>query len=556
MFRKRKIKNLEIYPDEIFMDSKNIPAFDIYRFEGKLEKPISKNSFLSISIVFIIIGIFFLTKLFSLQILDGKIYAERSENNRLRIVLIQPNRGIIYDRKGERLAWNGNDSRLYADLRGLSHVLGYVGLPSEQDLKDKNVSYEAIIGKEAIEKKYQEILGGKPGFKILEMDAENNIVSESTQTAPTDGENINLAIDSKLQSRFFEIMESVIKERGFQGGAGMVIDINNGEVLSCVSYPEYNSEILSKGEPKEKINDFIQDENKPFLNRTISGLYAPGSSIKPLIALAALNEGIILPQKQIYSAGSISLPNPFFPDKKNIFHDWKAHGWVDMRRAIAVSSDVYFYEIGGGFEEVKGLGINKIEDYAKRFGLGIETGIDLIGEEKGFIPNPEWKTRDPNDPIWRIGDTYNISIGQGAFQVTPLQMAVLAATIANDGKIIKPSLISKGEENLVFRTVNIPKDYFKVVKEGMRMAVLEGTAAGINVPFVDIAAKTGTAELGPAKTHVNSWIIGFFPYEKPRFAFSIVLEKGSAQNLIGATFVARQLFEWMSVYTPEYLSNN
>ena len=164
------------------------------------------------------------------------------------------------------------------------------------------------------------------------------------------------------------------------------------------------------------INGYINNKNKPFINRAISGLYAPGSVVKPFVALAALSEGIISPEKKIFSAGQISIPNPFFPDKKTIFKDWKAHGWVDMRQALAVSSDVYFYEIGGGFEDVKGLGINKIYEYAKKFGLGEKTGIDLLGEAEGTVPSPAVKEKNnPADPLWRVGDTYISAIGQGYF---------------------------------------------------------------------------------------------------------------------------------------------
>lgn len=544
----------EIYPDEIFMDSKNIPEFDTSRFEGRIEKPINKKSLSGVAIVFIVIGVLFSVKIFNLQILNGGAYAQRSENNTLRKDFIIANRGIIYDRNGVKLAWNGSDARLYAGFYGLSHVLGYVGLPSEKDVAaNGKILLEAPLGREGVEKSYNDILGGEPGIKIVETDSQNNIVSESTQKNPEKGEDINLAIDSRVQEQFFKIMQSVAEERRFGGGAGIIIDVENGDLLSLISYPEYSSQILSQGEPKEKIDEYIINPQKPFLNRAVSGLYSPGSIIKPVMALAALNEGVISPDKQIYSSGSISLPNPFFPELKSVFRDWKAHGWVDMRRAIAVSSDVYFYEIGGGFEGLKGLGIKKIGEYVGRIGLGKITGIDLFGEEEGLVPSPEWKEKNsPDDPAWRIGDTYNVSIGQGAYQVTPMQMAVMAAALANNGKILEPGLVS-GEMDLV-EDIGIPEDYFKIVKEGMRMAVTEGTASALSVPYVRVAAKTGTAELGVYKKHVNSWIIGFFPYEKPKYAFAVVMEEGPAENTVGALFVMRQLLDWMSIHAPEYLA--
>ncbi|MFA4890083.1 MAG: penicillin-binding transpeptidase domain-containing protein [Candidatus Paceibacterota bacterium] len=556
MFKKRK-KDPSIYPDEIFMDSKNIPGFDVQQMEGKIERPISKRSFYGAVSVFLAIGLLFATKIFFLQAVHGEDYAKRSESNSLKKIFIIPNRGIIYDRNKEKLAWNDIDLRKYAEAGGFGHVLGYLGLPSEEDLaNNKDAIREAVTGKNGIEKIYEKMLFGEAGVKISEVDSQNNVISESLQKQPEQGKDAILTIDSKIQAQLFNSIKSTAEERGFKGGAGIILDANNGEVLSLVSYPEYNSEILSKGEQKEKIKEFIGDTNKPFLNRAISGLYAPGSIIKPLIAIAALNEGVITPEKQIFSAGFISLPNPFFPDKKSIFKDWKAHGWVDMRRALAVSSDVYFYEVGGGFEGQKGLGIKKIEEYAEKFGFDLKTKIDLNGETNGTVPNAELKAKSsPEDPIWRIGDTYNASIGQGYFHVTPIEMAVYAAAVANSGKIIQPHLLRDNSKNnlQIIRDLNIPQNYFQVVHEGMRMGVTEGTASALNIWGVNIAAKTGTAEVGAAKKYVNSWIIGFWPYNNPKYAFALVMEKGPYANLVGAPAVMRQLLDWMSVNTPEYL---
>ena len=193
------------------------------------------------------------------------------------------------------------------------------------------------------------------------------------------------------------------------------------------------------------------------------------------------------------------------------------------------------------------------------FGLNKETGIDINGELYGVIPSPELKSKNnPDDPIWRIGDTYNTSIGQGYFLITPIQMAVYAATIANNGQIIKTRIVNDpvqekiDEQNVHSQKVEIPESYFKIVKEGMRMAVTEGTAQGLNMQDIKIAAKTGTAEAG--SKYIHSWVIGFFPYENPKYVFTVVLEKGPAGNLIGSPFVMRQLFDWMTVNTPEYFT--
>jgi penicillin-binding protein 2 len=549
---KKKLSNRPLDPDEIFADEENFPGFDKYQFEGRLEKPIAKPTFIGIAVCFVILGGLLFAKIAHLEILRGEAYADRSKNNYLRAVSIFPSRGIIYDRNGKELAWN--DSlveeenlklvRAYSGQSGLGHVLGYTGIGSGGK----------IIGKDGIEKKYENSLGGVVGIKLIETDSKNEVVSESVIKTPANGKNLKLTIDAELQSAFYSILESVIRERGFNGGAGVVMDVRSGEVLALMSYPEYDSQILSRGKPEAVIKSYLENKQKPFVNRAISGLYAPGSIIKPMLALAALKEKIIDPAKQIFSSGSISLPNPFFPDKKNIFYDWKAHGWVDMRRALAVSSNVYFYTIGGGYEDIKGLGITKIEKYADLFGFGSETNIDLDKEEKGLIPSPALKALNPKDPVWRIGDTYNASIGQGDFQITPVQAAVYAAAIANNGRLVHPYLVAQ-EFPPAGETIDIPSEYFQIVREGMRMVVLEGTAQGLAGLGVKIAAKTGTAELeSEANKFVNSWIIGFLPYENPKISFSILLEKGRATNLVGGVFAARQLLEWMLIHTPRYLN--
>ena len=229
------------------------------------------------------------------------------------------------------------------------------------------------------------------------------------------------------------------------------------------------------------------------------------------------------------------------------------NGWTNMMEAIAVSSDVYFYEVGGGFENQKGLGIANIEKYSKLFGFADKTGIDLPDEKGGTIPSPEWKLANFKGDPWRIGDTYHTAIGQYGFQVTPMEMVRAVGSIANNGKLMTPHLILNDveKENQV-SLVNLDKEYFDTVHQGMRFAVTMGTAASLNVPYVNIAAKTGTAQLGIAKNKVNSWVIGFFPYDNPKYAFAIMMESGPNTNTVGAPSVMRQLIDWMSINTPEY----
>jgi penicillin-binding protein 2 len=272
------------------------------------------------------------------------------------------------------------------------------------------------------------------------------------------------------------------------------------------------------------------------------------------VALGALTESIISPEKQILSTGSISIQSPYDPNIKSVFTDWKAHGLVDMRTALAVSSNVYFYEVGGGFEGQRGLGITKLEKYYRMFGFGQTIPGDFFSGTSGIIPNPEWKKKNFKGEEWRLGDTYYTSIGQYGFQATPLQAARAVSAIANDGILLTPVITRSGQDEATgAETIPIDKNNIEIVKEGMRQGVLMGTAKGLNIPQVEIAAKTGTAELGVSKEKVNSWVIGFFPYKNPRYAFAVTMEKGSRHNVIGALYVVRQFIEWMTVNAPEYI---
>lgn len=555
-FRKRKFKQ-NIFPDEILIDSRNMPNFETSQFEGRFEKAIAKKTFIFFAGALALIAVFFASKLFYLQIVNGGEMASRSVNNKLKKEIIIPMRGVVYDRNNIILAWNGEEERLYADMDGLSHTLGYLGLPSKEDVEfDKNIILNSAVGKSGVEKNFEEKLRGIVGTALSERDSQGNVISESVQTYPQSGENIYLSVDARLQEEMYSVIGEIAHEKNFSGGAGVMIDVQTGEMIAMASWPEYDSQALTRGKPADEVNAYLNDSRKPFLNRTISGLYAPGSVVKPMVAIAALNEGVVSAEKQIFSSGSISVQNPFNPELKSVFKDWKAHGWVDMRRAIAVSSDVYFYEVGGGYEELRGLGINKLSEYAEMFGLGRGTGIDLPGEESGVVPSQEVKKKNnPNDPIWRLGDTYISSIGQGYFLTTPIEIAVYTAAIANNGVLLKPKIIKEdGLPEYKGKKIKIPDEYFKTVKEGMRMAVTEGTAQGLSRPEVKIAAKTGTAETGAGKRFIHSWITGFFPYENPKYAFTIILEKGPAGTTTGAPYAMSRILEWMSQNAPEYFN--
>ncbi|MEK7106499.1 MAG: penicillin-binding transpeptidase domain-containing protein, partial [Patescibacteria group bacterium] len=272
------------------------------------------------------------------------------------------------------------------------------------------------------------------------------------------------------------------------------------------------------------IKNYLQSSSKPLLNRSIDGVYTPGSIVKPFFALAALQENVISANKVLYTTGKLEIPNQYNPKLKSIFRDNANHGAVDMRKALAVSSNVYFYEIGGGFGDQKGLGISNLEKYARMFGLGQKTGINISGEREGNIPSIAWKAKKfPGDP-WRVGDTYNTAIGQYGFQVTPIQMVRAVGAVASRGVLQTPNILKLSTKP---EGVRLPIDdsAYTVVQEGMRRSVTEGTTTALNNETLHVAAKSGTAQINN-NTRVNSWVEGFFPFENPRFAFVVLMENG------------------------------
>ena len=409
----------------------------------------------------------------------------------------------------------------------------------------------------------EESLKGKIGSKLTEIDSSGEISSEAVQEPSVNGGNIYLTIDFALQKKAYESVKEIVTTRGFRGGSAIIIDVENGEVLTLVSYPGFDAEAMSRGKPRETIENILNDNaSKPLFNRAISGLYASGSIFKPILAIAGLEESIITPEKKILSTKSIAIPNPYDPSNPSIFYDSRENGWVDMRRALALSSNIYFYSVGGGLGDIKGLGVKKIGEWAAKFGLGELTNIDLPEEKKGFIPGPEWKKETNKvDPIWRLGDTYNLSIGQGNVQVTPLQMAVVAAAIANGGKVLEPHILKyiKKDGEVVFettprvkKTISIKPENLKVVHEGMVLTTSEGTAKALGTLKFSVAAKTGTAEIDSVN-RVNSWFMGFFPAEKPKYAMAVSMESGASASIVGASAAARQILEWLSIYRSELI---
>ncbi len=543
---KKKYQVYKIDPDEILIDSHNLPSFDTQQFEGRVERAISKRS-LNILFAFVIfISLFFIGRLGQIQIVKHEFYAKRSEQNSLDHIPVFADRGVVYDRNGVELIWNslGNEDvptfREYIKKEGFSSLLGYVSYPA----KDNNGNFwrERIVGKDGIEKDFDLELAGKNGKRLIETSVSGNILSGSVVEYPTPGDNVYLSIDARVQETLFNGIKSLAERSGYVGGGGAVMDIETGELIAITSYPEYNSSIISLGKDVETINSYMQGAGKVFLNRMTEGLYTPGSIVKPFLGIAALNEGVIDERKHIFSSGELRIPNPYNPKEFTIFKDNDSHGYVDLRKAIAVSSNIYFYQIGGGFGDQRGIGINNIEKYFRMFGLGEKTGIDISGELEGVIPSVEWKARVFNGDAWRVGDTYNTSIGQYGLQVTPIQVLRGVAGISSNGKLVNPT-IHKNFNNRVRQDIlDIAPNHYKAVQEGMRQVVTEGTGGPLRNSAVAVSAKTGTAQI-KSNTRVNSWVIGFFPSENPKYAFTVLMEDGPKTSS-GATYAMRPVIEW------------
>ncbi|MDO8443105.1 MAG: penicillin-binding transpeptidase domain-containing protein [bacterium] len=423
--------------------------------------------------------------------------------------------------------------RQYIDGPAFSHVLGYTGMSDKSN---------EIIGKTGIELSYDDILKGTDGKTIVYRDAKGNIFDKKIVEEPKNGESITLTIDADLQNYFYNSLNQALINLGRNSAVGLAINPQNGEVLSLISLPSFDNNIFSRSRNNAEKNRILNSVYAPLFNKAISGAYTPASTIKPMVGLAALAEGLIDPKKQILSIGYIEIPNPYDSTKPSRFLDWKANGWVDLYSALARSSNVYFYEVGGGFEDQKGLGIDKLKEYWQKFGLGKKTGIDLPSEAEGFLPDPVQKEADKND-IWRIGDTYNVSIGQGDLLVTPIQLISQIAAIGNGGYFYKPHVLKDAASETLIDFSNLG-NYIKEIKRGMGDAVSKhyGTANMLSSIPVGIGAKTGSSQVSN-NLKTNAFFVGFMPLENPQIAILVLIENAKEGSL-NAVPVAKDVLEW------------
>ncbi|HRY76775.1 MAG TPA: penicillin-binding protein 2 [Candidatus Paceibacterota bacterium] len=430
--------------------------------------------------------------------------------------------------------------RQYEEPFVFSHLLGYLGRVSSVDLeKDPDLLDFERIGKVGIEAVYEKELRGQPGQITILRNAAMEILGQSYGEQPKNGNNLYLTIDKEFQEYLYNRLRSQISGLGGErGGLAIAIDSKSGAVLALVSYPGFNANSFSEGISQEDFNALLNSKSKPLFNRTVTGLYNPGSTIKPIMAAAGLEEGIMDPNKKIETHGSISIPNPYNPDHPSVFVDWKNHGSVNMFDAIARSSNVYFYTLGGGFGDIAGLGISRIDSYLKKFGFDELSGIDLTNEDVGFIPSPENKKGD----IWRIGDTYHVSIGQGDLLVTPLRLLIDLNSLVNGGKIMKPYLLQSisdadGEIIKESKPEALLENFLKpetvaTLKKAMTQTVSSPQGTGYSLsglPFTS-GGKSGTAQI-EANTKVNALFFAFAPADQPKISLLVLIENAREGSL-------------------------
>ncbi len=436
--------------------------------------------------------------------------------------------------------------REYQDGLIFSHILGYEGKIRKEELAEYP-DYLPIdsIGKQGIEKSYESELRGKRGADRVEVDSRGAVKKALGVFEPEPGSDLILNIDADLQKKLFDSLSVALDTAGLRKGAAVAMDPRDGSVLALVSLPSFDNNLFAGGIDSANYAGLIEDDAIPLFNRAIAGEYPPGSTIKPFLASAALAEGVVTPNTQIESRGGITVAG-------FSFGDWKVHGFTDVRHAIAVSSDVYFYSVGGGYGNIRGLGMEKMDAYEQRFGFGSETGIDVPGEKTGFLPTAEWKEKKFGER-WYIGDTYHASIGQGFVLATPLQLADATSAVANGGTLWKPRVVGQIRDRdgtlrsmapEALRRNVIDPSILKTVREGMRMTVTEsvGTAQSLAGLPVAVAGKTGTAQFGTEKK-THGWFESFAPYEHPTIVLVVLIE-GQENEGYFAVSVTKDVLSW------------
>lgn len=447
--------------------------------------------------------------------------------------------------------------RGYPDGELLGQILGYTGpIPSSQLQSRLATGYERndTLGISGVEAAYEDVLKGSKGRKQVEVDALGRVTEELATLAPTvTGGNLVLTLDTNFQRKATELLSAAMQKAHSEQASLVAISPKTGDVLAMVSLPQYDNNLFADGISTQDYQRLSENPWRPLVNNAIAGQYPAGSTFKLVTAAAALQEKVVTPTTPINCPGAITVNG-------QTFRDWtpKGHGPnVTARHAIAVSCDIYFYSVAGGnpYTGLKGLGIQKLAEYAHAFGFGEKSGIHLGGEQAGLVPTEEWK-KDTKKEGWYIGDNYNVGIGQGDLLVTPLQLADMTAAMANGGTLYRPRIVSAVRDESgkvtqtfapeVIRKLPVNIEFLNAIRAGMRDAVTtpDGTAYyALKQPALAIAGKTGTAEFyGPRDKNGNlpthALFVGFAPYDDPQIAVAVFVYHGGEGSEIAAPVAA------------------
>lgn len=439
-------------------------------------------------------------------------------------------------------------TRYYPFGAGMAHILGYVSSVSDKDVKDDPLLEVPgfKIGKSGIEKYLEKALRGESGNLKLEVNAYGRIMKEIERVDGIPGKDVQLTIDSRLQQKAFELF-------GEESGAAVLLDVHTGEILAFVSAPSFDPNMMTQGLSTEDWNALLHNERNPLTDKAISGQYSPGSTFKMIVALAALEAGVIKPETRTYCAGKMFLGN-------HAFHCWKkeGHGHLNVVEALQHSCDIFFYETA------QKLGIEKIADMARRFGLGSKINIGLENEKAGLIPDKEWKLRRFGEP-WQQGESLISGIGQGYILTTPLQLATMTARLVNGGYEIKPTFlkVSDGEKSKI-RKIDVSPTNLELIKEGMYAVVNKPGGPAWRSQFdyhgQRMGGKTGTTQVRritmkerregikkeselPWRLRNHALFVGYAPHDNPKYAVAVLVEHGGGGSSVAAPLAGKILRE-------------
>lgn len=451
-----------------------------------------------------------------------------------------------------RLTRNYPQNEIYA------HVVGYMGSISNTDYQRFDPAFytgKEQIGKSAIEREYEHILRGVPGKQKLLVNVRGRVMDEIEKEAFKSGNDIILTLNSELQRTAYESMAG-------KKGSVVALDPRNGEILAMISMPSFDPTAISLGLSQSDFEKLNRDKKRPLFNRAIAGQYPPGSTVKPMLALGALDMGIVDSEYYLPCEGEFKLPNYSRP-----FRDWATHGSVNAKRAIQASCDVYFYETAVE------MGIERMSSFLKQFNLGAQSRVDLGSEKKGVVPNQEWKRNNftsKQNQSWYLGETVIAGIGQGYMLATPMQLAYATSIIANRGFAFKPHILKQinlkdsnesltTEPERIDHVMNIDEKYWDVVFDGMNAVVNEqrGTAYGVFPENSDIAGKTGTSQVFsmdkrsgddvPEELRDHGLFIGFAPINNPEVVIAVIVENGGGGRVAAAPVAERMFNKFLEI---------